>query len=130
LWDCARDLFRSRLDQIIHMKHGLVKLAQAIDWRSLEQRFGEVYTDKLGHSLVPTLPTWLMAGLTISRHIPNLSDEALCQRRVENRMPVLVRRVVRPAPTGARSIVADAMAPADGRRGCCRALRWPPEPRR
>ena len=26
-------LFRSRLDQIIDMKHALVKLGQAIDWR-------------------------------------------------------------------------------------------------
>jgi hypothetical protein len=30
------DLFRSRLDQIIAMKHALVKLAQAIDWRFLK----------------------------------------------------------------------------------------------
>jgi hypothetical protein len=37
-------LFRSRLDQIIDMRHALVKLAQAVDWRFLEQRFGEVYT--------------------------------------------------------------------------------------
>ena len=28
-----QDLFRSRLDQIINMKHELVRLAQAIDWR-------------------------------------------------------------------------------------------------
>lgn len=27
-----QDLFRSRLDQIINMKHELVRLAQAIDW--------------------------------------------------------------------------------------------------
>ena len=27
-----QDLFRSRLDQIIDMKHALVKLARAIDW--------------------------------------------------------------------------------------------------
>ncbi len=27
-----QDLFRSRLDQIIDMKHALVKLAWAIDW--------------------------------------------------------------------------------------------------
>jgi hypothetical protein len=30
-----QDLFRSRLDQIIDMKHALVKLGQAIDWRFL-----------------------------------------------------------------------------------------------
>ena len=75
------DLFRSRLDQIIDLKHALVKLAQAIDWRFLEGRFGEVYTDKPGH---PPLPTRLMAGLAIIKHMHNLSDEALCERWVEN----------------------------------------------
>ena len=75
------DLFRSRLDQIIDMKHALVKLAQAIDWRFLEGRFGEVYTDKPGH---PPLPTRLMAGLAIIKHMHNLSDEVLCERWVEN----------------------------------------------
>src|SRR5207302_9366628 len=38
-----QDLFRSRLDQIIDMKHALVKLGRAIDWRFLEERFGAVY---------------------------------------------------------------------------------------
>jgi len=75
------DLFRSRLDQIIDMKHALVKLAQAIDWRFLEGRFGEVYSDKPGQ---PPLPTRLMAGLAIIKHMHNLSDEVLCERWVEN----------------------------------------------
>jgi hypothetical protein len=35
-----RDLFRSRLDQIIDMGHALVKLAGTVDWRFLEERFG------------------------------------------------------------------------------------------
>jgi len=58
-----------------------VKLAQAIDWRFLEGRFGEVYSDKPGQ---PPLPTRLMAGLAIIKHMHNLSDEALCERWVEN----------------------------------------------
>jgi transposase, IS5 family len=76
-----RDLFRSGLDAIIDMRHGLVKLAQAIDWRFLEERFGEVYTDKPGH---PPLPTRLMAGLAIIKHMHDLSDEGLCERWIEN----------------------------------------------
>jgi IS5 family transposase len=55
-----QDLFRSRLDQIIDMKHALVKLARAIDWGFLEQTFGAVY--KPGQ---PPLPTRLMAGLAV-----------------------------------------------------------------
>jgi hypothetical protein len=43
-----QDLFRSRLDQITDMNHALVKLARAIDWRFLEERFGAVYSGKPG----------------------------------------------------------------------------------
>ncbi len=57
-----QDLFRSRLDQIIDLDHALAKLARAIDWRFLEAKFGEVYSDRPGH---PPLPTRLMAGLSI-----------------------------------------------------------------
>ena len=72
-----QDLFRSRLDQMIDMTHELVRLAQKIDWRFLEERFGEVYKD--GGGLAP-LPTRLMAGLAILKHTFNLSDEAVCAR--------------------------------------------------
>ena len=76
-----QDLFRSRLDQILNMKHELVQLAQAMDWPVLEQRFGEVYSDGPGK---PPLPTRLMAGLAILKYTFDLSDEALCARWVEN----------------------------------------------
>ena len=75
------DLFRARLDQIIDIDHPLAKLGRAIDWRFLEERFGAVYWDKAGH---PPLPTRLMAGLSILKHMHNLSDEDLCARWVEN----------------------------------------------
>ena len=76
-----QDLFRSRLDQIIDMNHALVKLAGSVDWRFLENRLGAAYSDKPGH---PPLPTRLMAGLAILKHMHDLSDEALCDRWVEN----------------------------------------------
>src|ERR1700730_15616214 len=76
-----QDLFRSRLDQIIDINHPLVRLARTVDWGFLEGRFGEVYTDDPGH---PPLPTRLMAGLAILKHTYDLSDEALCERWVEN----------------------------------------------
>jgi transposase, IS5 family len=75
------DLFRARLDQIVDLDHPLVKLGRAIDWRFLEARFGAVYSDKAGH---PPLPTRLMAGLSILKHMYDLSDEDLCARWVEN----------------------------------------------
>src|SRR5271170_1881572 len=75
------DLFRARLDQLIDLDHPLAKLGRAIDWGFLEERFGAVYSDKAGH---PPLPTRLMAGLSILKHMHNLSDEDLCARWVEN----------------------------------------------
>jgi IS5 family transposase len=77
----VKDLFRSRLDQIIDMKHALVKLSRAIDWRVLEERFGSVNTDGPGS---PPLPTRLMAGITVLKYMRDLSDEAVCDRWVEN----------------------------------------------
>jgi IS5 family transposase len=75
------DLFRARLDQIIDPTHALVKLAAAIDWRFLEERFGAAYDDDPGR---PPLPTRLMAGLAILKHLHDLSDEVLCERWIEN----------------------------------------------
>jgi transposase, IS5 family len=75
------DLFRARLDQIIDPSHALVKLARAIDWRFLEERFGAVYEDGPGR---PPLATRLMAGLAILKHLHDLSDEVLCERWLEN----------------------------------------------
>jgi transposase, IS5 family len=77
----AQDMFRSRLDQIISMKHELVKLAKTISWSAIEAKCGEVYADGPG---MPPLPTRLMAGLAILKHTFDLSDEELCARWVEN----------------------------------------------
>ena len=75
------DMFRARLDQIVDTNHALAKLGRQIDWRFLEERFGAVYSDKPGQ---PPLPTRLMAGLAILKHTHDLSDEALCERWLEN----------------------------------------------
>jgi len=77
----AQDLFRSRLDQIIDMKHELVRLARTVSWRFIEERCGAVYKDGPG---MPPLPTRLMAGLAILKHTFDLSDEELCARWIEN----------------------------------------------
>ena len=77
----AQDLFRSRLDQIINMKHELVKLTAAISWAHIETACATLYRDGPG---MPPLPTRLMAGLAILKHTFDLSDEELCARWVEN----------------------------------------------
>jgi len=77
------DMFRARLDQIINMKHAMVRLSQAIDWSYLEQTFGVVYSDSAAGGQ-PPLPTRLMAGLAILKYMDNLSDEDLCERWVRD----------------------------------------------
>jgi IS5 family transposase len=66
---------------MIDTNHALAKLGRQIDWRFLEERFGAVFSDKPGQ---PPLPTRLMAGLAILKHMHDLSDEALCERWLEN----------------------------------------------
>lgn len=71
------DMFRARLDQIVHMNHALAKLCRQIDWRFLEEQFGGIYSERPGQ---PSLPPRLMADLAILKHTHDLSDDALCER--------------------------------------------------
>jgi len=74
------DLFRSRLDQIINMKHELVLLANRIDWPELDDQVAPFYAVD-GR---PSIPSRLMIGLHILKHIHNLSDESVCARWEES----------------------------------------------
>jgi IS5 family transposase len=79
--DRQKDLLRPALEAIIDMGHPLVQLAGRIDWSFLDQRFGSVCEPGPGQ---PGLPTRLVAGLFILKHMHNLSDEVLCARWLEN----------------------------------------------
>lgn len=79
--DRQNDLFRPALDQIINLGHPLVRLAGEIDWKFLADRFGSVCHEGRGQ---PPLPTRLVAGLFILKHMHDLSDERLCDRWLEN----------------------------------------------
>lgn len=79
--DRHKDLFRPALDEIIDMGHPLARLAKEIDWGFLDQRFRAVCQSGPGQ---PPLPTRLVAGLMILKHMHDLSDEALCARWLEN----------------------------------------------
>jgi IS5 family transposase len=79
--DRQDDLFRAPLEAIINLRHPLVRLAAEINWDFLAKRFSSVCRIGPGQ---PPLPTRLVAGLFILKHMHNLSDEALCDRWVEN----------------------------------------------
>ena len=70
------DLFRSKLKNIINLRHELVRLAELIDWPRLEAHFAPYYKEA-GR---PGLPIRLLVGLHLLKHIEGLSDEAVCAR--------------------------------------------------
>jgi len=76
-----KDLLRPALEAIIDLGHPLVRLAGEIDWGFLDGRFAAVCAAGPGQ---PGLPTRLVAGLLILKHLHDLSDEVLCARWIEN----------------------------------------------
>ena len=77
----SEDLFRSRLDQQINMRHALVRLAGLIDWAEIERTFSEPFTSGRGR---PALAPRLIAGLLYLQHTFDASDEAVVNTWVEN----------------------------------------------
>lgn len=78
--DGSGDLFRARLDQIINMRHELVRLAGEIDWEWIDEELSTFYRDT-GR---PAVPTRFMIGLLLLKHIYGLSDEGVCERWVHD----------------------------------------------
>jgi IS5 family transposase len=58
-----------------------VRLAGLIDWGRFEAEIGPLYTDAIGR---PGLPTQLMVGLHLLKHMDGLSDEAVCARYLDS----------------------------------------------
>ena len=75
------DLFRARLENLVDLRHPLVRLAGLIDWGRFEAEFGPLYTDATGR---PGLPMRLMVGLHLLKHMDGLSDEAVCARYLDS----------------------------------------------
>jgi IS5 family transposase len=79
--DRQKDLLRPALETIIDLGHPLVRLSREIDWQFLDKRFAGVCAAGAGQ---PGLPTRLVAGLLMLKHMHDLSDEVLCARWLEN----------------------------------------------
>ena len=75
------DMFRETLEAILDPRHELPELGRRIDRAKLDAVCGETFVDQVGR---PGLPTRLMAGLHILKHVKGLSDEAVCAAWVEN----------------------------------------------
>lgn len=72
-------LHANLLDQL-NPRHPLLKLAQAIPWSHFEAEFSPLYSTR-GK---PAKPIRLMVGLSMLKHLENLSDEVLIERWVQN----------------------------------------------
>jgi len=70
-----------QLSDIIDINHPLVKLADTIDWESIEEELSDAYPSTTGH---PNKPIRLMVGLHYLRYMFNLSDESIVWAYIEN----------------------------------------------
>ncbi len=74
------DLFRARLDQIIDMKHELVRLADEIDWAWIDDQVAE----RISAAGRPGTETRFMIGILLLKQIYGLSDEGVWERLVHD----------------------------------------------
>ena len=74
------DLFRARLDQIINMRHELVRLAEEIDWDWIDEQVADCFSAE-GR---PATETRFMIGILLLKQIYGLSDEGIWERWVHD----------------------------------------------
>ncbi|WP_372623322.1 transposase [Falsiroseomonas sp.] len=66
---------------LVDRRHALVRLAGLIDWQRFATAFGPLYREGIGR---PGLPTRLMVGLHLIKHMDGLSDDAVCARFLDS----------------------------------------------
>ena len=70
-----RDMFRPLLADFIDMNHELVRLADAIDWNTIENELSVFYS-KVGQ---PAIPIRMMVGCLMLKQLYNYGDETLAK---------------------------------------------------
>jgi len=76
-----REMFEVELEQMIDMRHSLVRLGQCINWASFEEALGATYHPTQG---APGISTRLMVALHYLKYQHDLSDEDVVAYWVEN----------------------------------------------
>jgi len=79
--DRQKDIFKTPLEEIIDMKHELVRLAAFIPWDEFDNEFGGLYQADKGR---PATPTRLMVGLHYLKEAEKLSDEKTIRMWLQN----------------------------------------------
>jgi IS5 family transposase len=75
-----RELFRTRLEDLINPRHELALLANTIDWKYFEKAFKPYYSDKGA----PSVPIRTMVGCLMLKHLYNLGDERVPEHWICN----------------------------------------------
>ncbi|MEA5251438.1 IS5/IS1182 family transposase, partial [Xanthomonas fragariae] len=70
----ADELFRSRLENQIDLRHPLARLSQRMPWTALEQALSSRLPATQAGGGRPALPVRLIAGLLYLKHAYDLSD--------------------------------------------------------
>jgi IS5 family transposase len=73
LQENERDLFRTRLADLINPNHELAMLANTIDWQYFEDEFKPFYSEKGA----PSVPIRTMVGCLLLKHLYNLGDDRI-----------------------------------------------------
>ena len=68
-----RELFRTRLEDLINPNHELALLAKSIEWDYFENEFKFYYSDRGA----PSVPIRTMVGCLLLKHLYNLGDEKI-----------------------------------------------------
>ncbi|MDR2763651.1 MAG: transposase [Tannerella sp.] len=79
--DDHRELFRTRLADLINPQHELTLLADSIDWKYFDEAFKKHCTEHNGR---PSMPLRLMVGVLILKHLYNPGDEKIPFARESN----------------------------------------------
>lgn len=77
-------LFRARLENMIDMHHPLVRVSHVMPWDELIAAIGHALSEVPEGPGRRPLPARLVIGLLYLKHAYDLSDEALCERWLEN----------------------------------------------
>ena len=75
-----QNLFKTRLTDLINLRHPLVKLANELSWDTMELEFQNLYSEQ-GR---PSIPIRKIAGLLLQEEIFKESDESVVERWIEN----------------------------------------------
>jgi IS5 family transposase len=78
--DFQQNLFKTRLTDLIHLGHPLVKLAQEIFWDKMDDELQSLYSEQES----PSIPIRKIAGMLLLKEIFKESDESVVEGWIEN----------------------------------------------